>query len=86
MLGLGDVKKVEAKINIYLSFVPILLQYFFVEWIEFVQTGNLLFDKRQLLLDDKFCKIEYIGIVDWCGLGKDLNFQKWQHFYFKQSD
>ena len=63
MLGLGDVKSVAVRITIYVSFVEKLFWYFFVNWIEFAQSGKLLFERHQLLLVSKTCKIEFIGRV-----------------------
>ena len=57
MLGLGSVKNVVAKITIYVSIVHKLLWYLFVKRKKFAQTGILLFDRHQLDLISKFCKM-----------------------------
>ena len=63
MLGLGKVKNVLVKITIYVSFVQKFLWYFFVKQKKFAQTGNLLFDRHELLLVKKFCNNELTGGV-----------------------
>ena len=57
MLELGYAKNVVLKITIYVRFVRKLLWYFFVREVKFAQTGDLLFDRRQLLLVSKLCKM-----------------------------
>ena len=82
---LGDVKNVMVKITIYVSFVRKLLQYFFVKWIDFAQTGSLLSDRHQLILVNKTCRNETIGSKHRYGLRNEFNFRWRQDFCFNQS-
>ena len=57
MLGSKAYKNVVGKITIYATFVQKLLWNFFVKRKKFAQAGNLLFDRNQLLLASKVCKM-----------------------------
>ena len=48
---------VVIKKTIFVSFVQKLLWCFSVKRKKFAQTGSLLFDRHQLILVSKFCKI-----------------------------
>ena len=49
VVGLGNVKKVVVETTIYVSCVQKLFCYFFTKCLNFERTGNLLFDRHQLL-------------------------------------
>ena len=76
MLGLGNVQNKVAKMTIYVSFVQKLLQYFFVKCIKFAQTGNLFFDRHQLSIVSKFCRMNLSVSTMRISNFNDINFNQ----------